>query len=512
MRQDPNTEWLEQLRSCSERRDLARQLGADEDRIYAYYLCPLPTLPLVMAEGIRCRNTVADAIDLSSPDVQNRRRSINLGRVGHDGRTRVLTVQTHSCVNLYWNPRNRTFEAFQRNALLRSAQCRDSQIRTVCILEVDVESVLADEATYWAASQGNIAAGARPTCEPLMLESYPWADIYASAPGNANRASAAELVLLLKTEAGTHSAPVAPRYIKRVIGPVAGARHISQTHPSVGTSLWHCSDVYKSAGELLHAETKFIENMADLGRYDGHLSARLRATTHTLSDFEREHADRDDSLSARSGSAHGWHGTGHATRVMFWAVYLTSCAVGLGHTPEYEAAALCAFLHDRNRRSSGPDPGHGAAAADSFRSVIGTLHDAQLRRSCESAVRFHDLDDADCPAASRDWLWEALKDADALDRGRFGPPDTKSGCRVGLLRMSWLGNSDAAARARLWLAWAGWWLAGITKSSQWGSSTCQRLLIDLRSGLSAGLEEEVFPGALREAARQILTALEIPSG
>jgi len=510
MRQDPNTEWLEQLRSCSERRDLARQLGADEDRIYAYYLCPLPTLPLVMAEGIRCRNTVADAIDLSSPDVQNRRRSINLGRVGHDGRTQVLRVQTHSCVNLFWNPRNRTFEAFQRNALLRSAECRDAQRRTVCILEVDVESVLADETTYWAASEDNIAARAQPTCNPLILAGYPWSDIYATGPGSATRASAAELVVFLKAGAAVHSAPIAPRHIKRVIGPVARGRHVDQARPPVGAGLWHCSDVYKSTGELLNAETKLVENLADLGRYDGQLLARLRATAQTLSDFERVHADLDDGPSERSGLAHGWHGMGHAARVMFWAAYLATCAKGLGHAPEREAAVLCAFLHDRNRRSSGPDPGHGAAAADSFRAVIDTLRDPQLRRSCESAVRLHDLDDADCPAASRDWLWETLKDADALDRGRFGPPDTENGCNVKLLRLSWLGNSDAAASARRRLAWAGYWLAGITKYSQWGTSPCRRLLMDLRSGLSVGLEEEVFPAATREAARQILTALEIP--
>jgi hypothetical protein len=413
-------------------------------------------------------------------------------------------------VNLFWNPRNRTFEAFQRNALLGAAEAGDARVRTLCILEVDVESVLADETTYWSASQGNIAAGHQPTCELPSLVGYPWEEIFTAVPSAGSRASAAELLLFLKASARPHSAPVSAEHVKRVIVAEDARRHLEQVRLPAGTTLLQRSDMFKSEGELLHAETKFLGNMADVARHDGHLVARLRAIAQTFRDLERVCSKTDKGPSECVRAARGWHGMGHAVRTMFWAVYLATCAVGLGHMQAQQAAALCALVHDRSRKSTGPDPGHGAAAADSHRVVFDALRDPRLRLSCENAVRFHDRDDAECLTTARDWLWEGLKDADALDRGRFGPPNTEGGCREDLLRMTWLGDSTEGALVRRRLAWAGYYLARITESSQWGEPSCQRLLTDIRVGLRAGLRAGVFPLALQRLAEQISDSVALP--
>src|SRR5262245_5977227 len=105
-----------------ERTALSAHLGGD-GRVCCYYVCPLSTLRKIVEEGIKCRHSLLKCVDLSSPDVQSRRKTVWLGRSDAADRLhRLRDVPIHSCVNLFWNPLNRTFDAFQRNGLLRAAE------------------------------------------------------------------------------------------------------------------------------------------------------------------------------------------------------------------------------------------------------------------------------------------------------------------------------------------------------------------------------------------------------
>ena len=121
------------------------------------------------------------------------------------------------------------------------------------------------------------------------------------------------------------------------------------------------------------------------------------------------------------------HGVGHATRVTIHAVELAT-ALGL---PDWqvEAARLAGLWHDIGREHDGGDYFHGARSAGK---VIGLgLHRGIALPILEVAllaVNFHNVEDrrgedaaryATDPAAALA-VFRVLKDADALDRVRFG--------------------------------------------------------------------------------------------
>jgi hypothetical protein len=193
-------ELLAHLRDCvPEQKELARRLGGD-GRVCCYYLCPLSTLRKITKEGIKCRNSVSQSMDLSSPDVQSRRKTVWLGNTDvHGVIQRLRDVPIHSCVNLFWNPLNRTFEAFQRNALLRSRATNDSEDAIVCILELDLEKILNELGVFWTATNRNLASGGFASFDVKQhLFRFPWTKIYAVGPytqDNPWQARAAEFLV-----------------------------------------------------------------------------------------------------------------------------------------------------------------------------------------------------------------------------------------------------------------------------------------------------------------------------
>ncbi len=122
------------------------------------------------------------------------------------------------------------------------------------------------------------------------------------------------------------------------------------------------------------------------------------------------------------------HGTGHTRRVTAHAVAL---AERLGVEPwQREAVLRAALWHDIGRTFDGRDHLHGAKSAGK---VVGLgLHQGLEPRVVEAAlhaVTFHSTDDRhgeetaeylDDPESGF-LVFRILKDADALDRVRFGP-------------------------------------------------------------------------------------------
>ena len=107
------------------------------------------------------------------------------------------------------------------------------------------------------------------------------------------------------------------------------------------------------------------------------------------------------------------------------------CLPIFSHTKrQYEALSAASVFHDCCRFDDGRDVGHGQRAADRYRSVCGTLglaydelvffimayHDRHDREGEEVlSRRFGDASERAV------FLYHLFKDADALDRFRFGP-------------------------------------------------------------------------------------------
>ncbi len=128
------------------------------------------------------------------------------------------------------------------------------------------------------------------------------------------------------------------------------------------------------------------------------------------------------------------HGVDHARRV---GVHALELAAVLGATPrEREALRLAALWHDIGRECDGQDYFHGARSA-------GKVAGLGLHRGVEPAVlelalfaiTYHVPPDGQAEPAAREQaeprsalkVLRILKDADALDRVRFGPMNLKQG-------------------------------------------------------------------------------------
>lgn len=124
------------------------------------------------------------------------------------------------------------------------------------------------------------------------------------------------------------------------------------------------------------------------------------------------------------------HAKAHAERVLLFALLLG--AMALRGRPEaadcLECLAVAAIFHDARRENDDLDTGHGLRAANYCRAFFAERGLPAPEAACV-VMAFHDLDDMlgrgaflarDLP----DWgvlAYELFKDADALDRFRFGP-------------------------------------------------------------------------------------------
>jgi hypothetical protein len=496
-----------------ERRVLADLLGGD-DRVCCYYLCPFSNLRQIVEEGIRCRNSGVAAVDLSSPDIQWRRKTVSLARSEGEAVRSLSGVPVHSCVNCFWNPLNGTFWAFQRKALLCAAESGESEDGIVCILELDAELLLGNGLVSWVALSKNAASSPVASSSPSQLADrsyFPWARIYAVGDSTSKQpwqARAAELLVYLPGAAEDYTRPVPPAFLRRVILSPQILLSTSQEGWFTRCRL-RCSraNVFSSAVDLLRPEYYFLKNLCGYQAVDPECVQRICAAFRLLLDCEREFggltADHFDS----ARMAHGWHGIGHVTRVMFWAAFLATHPHGLARTDGHNAAILAAFLHDLCRRGNSEDTGHGGRVLGKYRDLIGrVLREPKIQDSCRNAVRMHSRLDVHCLPGNRDYTWQILKDADGLERGRFARPGQGGqGCDPDLLRLRWLGKAFDDKSHVPWLAYQ---LARMTRYTGWGERPCLRLLKDFCLSLDAGIEQRVFSGRCAAIAEQLLSRLQ----
>lgn len=122
------------------------------------------------------------------------------------------------------------------------------------------------------------------------------------------------------------------------------------------------------------------------------------------------------------------HDKDHCARVLLFA-HLLAKACSLTQQ-QREALSAASVFHDCCRFDDGRDVGHGQRAAERYRSVCGTLGLA-YDELVFFIMAYHDRHDREGEAAIRSSfpdaaenvirLYRIFKDADALDRFRFGP-------------------------------------------------------------------------------------------
>jgi hypothetical protein len=224
-------------------------------------------------------------------------------------------------------------------------------------------------------------------------------------------------------------------------------------------------DVFK---DPLDKDKKFWNNIKKLmtdkklkAAYDDLLRVEAKIDRSLHEDFDQERI------------ALGVHGVGHVTRVMFWVILLAHLAREKGYAvsnDNMEAAVFAAYIHDLCRINNSEDDKHGETAAKKFTDWLGRkLPQEEQQRSCLQAITYHcRVDVPEYP----DVVWQLLKDADALDRGRFKPPGIEDGCDIARLTHSMFQNKLLAEKC----AWTAFQLAGMTKYTKWESSTVSSLL------------------------------------
>ncbi len=159
-------------------------------------------------------------------------------------------------------------------------------------------------------------------------------------------------------------------------------------------------------------------------------------------DLSREYSSRRPTL-------FGLHDLSHTIRVAFWALYLVELSNRLGYPvsgDETLAIVYAALIHDLARVDDLPGGKHGRDAALRYRPVLDGHLKPDLLERCLKAVEIHGFKDE---PVQPDPVWMTLKDADALDRARLGPPGHWETCDPSRLRLPVLTENTPVLEACL---------------------------------------------------------------
>ncbi|MDB6031414.1 MAG: hypothetical protein JWM16_1752 [Verrucomicrobiales bacterium] len=152
---------------------------------------------------------------------------------------------------------------------------------------------------------------------------------------------------------------------------------------------------------------------------------------------------------------------------MLWSAFLAQHYDEPTKGQTLRIVLLAAALHDTHRSGNSEDETHGQLAAEKFRNEIAaSLNDFQSASACLNAIHYHCIPDDKCP--NPDIAFQILKDADALDRGRFGVPNRDNGCNTALFRTEVLRSQDSYKN----IAWMAYYAAQITRFSLAGATPC----------------------------------------
>ena len=489
-------------------------LGADDDEVNVYYLIPLFNLKSIIADGgIKCRAMMdRDVTDLSGQEVQKRRdKSLKLGQKVSS--FAEIDKKIHECVSFLWNPLNYTSYAFQRNALLLAADKHNDTYGIVCILEMRLSAFFESDRVYWSTSEQNLASNDFSSYSKREYGKFNWMDIFSmpNAGGELNKFRSAEFIAFYGNPTRATRELIPTRFIKRVLVPAQYETKVRETLPWVQSQIHPLSNskVFYPKEELLKAEKHLVKTIDYLQRLilPMPLSAeKFCDLVNTFSNFkERLSCSLTDEYFISKNIAHSFHGISHITRVMFWVHILCYLTDTLWETEK--AAQYAAFIHDLCREDHRRDEEeHGFSAVRKYGDFLRhrQITDSFMH-SCLNAVTYHCKDDSECP--DKDFVWKLLKDADSLDRGRFGHPQGLSdirkkskGCDVNYLRLDIFQNSPELAKE---LAWLAYWFASITHHTKWSENT----FVDLKKEIVRSLEALLRNAILYQDKRQMVNKM-----
>lgn len=490
------------------RADLCGRLKAPvlHNDVYVYYIAALPNIVRIAhGSGIVCRSAAPEGgIDLSGPSVQVlRERNVALGR---SSAVAAILKPIHGCVSFFWNPLNTTLFAFQRNALTRHAQMDDEVCRIVCIVELSLAKILDAGTMYWTTSDRNLAAAAVSTAHSRqMYETFPWTAVYAVQDVQGTREHrAAEFIAFRGDPSLDRTESIPWTVVTRVLVAQQHEQRARQLAPSITSVIRGLPGhaVFRREETLLKAEIDMLSVLRQLE--ESGLGAKWWG--QLITDF----AAPDDSLVCYVADkwftsvelAQGFHGISHVTRVMFW-VHALSTLQAVDVTAR--KAALCAaFIHDACRQSDEEDDIHGQDAAREYEGFLRQKVGRSHAQASIDAVAYHCLPDESCP--TQGLVWQLLKDADAIDRGRFGPPGVGTrGCDTRHLRLTALNDGR---RLNVQMALMGWCLAHMTSHVRWTDNTYEDIKQVLLNGTTALLKwGQNLDAQQNRLARELLEAL-----
>lgn len=448
-----------------------------------YYLCSHANFLLIQESGyIMPRNAVEHLStngDLSCNGIQNRRkRDLYLG----NGVKTFPPRPPHNCLNFFLNPNNDTFQAFLRNSYIANEGYPD-----LLILEFPLEAIsnfLAKFEYLYACSNKNLAAGGFCSSLNIQYENFDWEKIMSADLGL--KECSAEFFLWIQPTSDLNNPSV------------SGPEVLSENLPlKLASNVYHHSDTSSAKLNLIHftqASYLHSKGVNELFTYDYRWLTYLSSTAglkidNLLLHFYKLLEKMPFSLSAihfqNSENAISYiHGFPHVSKVMFWIAFLTPPDIlplitsdNLDENLQTDSM-LAALIHDLRRIDDSEDENHGQEASNFFKDIIFSHTNGDLTRSLmiEKAVSDHCR--PDIKAGNRNNLvWKILKDADAIDRGRFAPPcdaiDFKGtlcqneqcshiGCSYNTLRLDYAALGGANS-----LAWAAWNLACSTKNASW---------------------------------------------
>jgi hypothetical protein len=128
-----------------------------------------------------------------------------------------------------------------------------------------------------------------------------------------------------------------------------------------------------------------------------------------------------------------YHGIAHTTRVLFGTCLILTFEKDMSHEVK-NAIYYAAIIHDLGKTSDIEGAVHGEKSANLYRGKINKfISDTILQEEVLNSVKYHSVDDEYCPSLIKNSIiWKILKDADALDRGRF----SRRKCDISYLRSS----------------------------------------------------------------------------
>lgn len=445
-----------------------------------YYIASLTNARCICESGsLSPRNKIDEVgTDLSATGVQLRRGSVWLG----DGSgPKHPPKDTHDCLNFFFNPTNPTMDAFCRNQLIL-----EGQPLKVVIFEfplIKIEKWARSQEALWACTQKNIAKGGFTESRLGNLKNnFSWDRVFSVLPkDHFDEKTSGEFLMWVKHANRASSADMPVQLARRVLVPAGVNGEFCEIPRATYLG-------FKDTQELLRAEghlQRFLHHQKIVGLMEAARSFEESASRlpfgPTLEHFKNQEIGRSY-----------LHGIPHVVRVMFWCHVLTGNRVGGAILDDFSDpevlkydSMLAALLHDLCRESHEEDCNHGEAASEKFAQVIRQACDNSEPRieRISQAVTYHCKPDDEYDSEGNP-IYRILKDADALDRGRFsGPCDGRDyegsgcghkrceheGCAYRTLR---LGYDDIYEPNRDWpfrknLSMAAWNVAQATRTAPW---------------------------------------------